>query len=77
MITAIVQLDLSKLPPEVDIRQVYEASIPKYAGFKGLQRKYYLLDDKRRIGGGVVLDDTDGERAAHNSIVISFLFRVT
>ena len=31
----------------------------------------------RRIGPGVVLDDPDGEWAGHNSIVISFLFRVT
>ncbi|MES3000975.1 MAG: monooxygenase [Pseudomonadota bacterium] len=64
MITAIVQLDLSKLPPAVDIRAVYESSIPKYVGFPGLIRKYYLLDEERRVGGGAYLFKTkeDGQR---------------
>ncbi len=58
MITAIVQLDLTNLPPELDIRKVYEGSVSKYTGFPGLQRKYYLLDEQRRIGGGVYLCDS-------------------
>ena len=55
MITAIVNF---RLPPEIDgdkAADLFKSSAPKYRGLKGLVRKYYLFDDKNRIGGGVYL----------------------
>ena len=55
MITAIVNF---KLPADIDARkaaELFKGSAPKYRGMKGLVRKYYLFDDKSRIGGGVYL----------------------
>ena len=53
MITAIVNF---KLPADIDAKkaaELFKGSAPKYRGLKGLVRKYYLFDDKSRIGGGV------------------------
>ena len=55
MITAIVNF---KLPADIDAKkaaELFKGSAPKYRGMKGLVRKYYLFDDKSRIGGGVYL----------------------
>ena len=55
MITAIVNF---KLPADIDAKkaaELFKGSAPKYRGLKGLVRKYYLLDDEKRIGGGVYL----------------------
>ena len=55
MITAIVNF---RLPAEIDASKaadLFKSSAPKYRGLKGLVRKYYLFDDKNRIGGGVYL----------------------
>ncbi|HZQ01177.1 MAG TPA: YdhR family protein [Reyranella sp.] len=55
MITAIVNF---KLPADIDARkaaELFKGSAPKYRGMKGLVRKYYLFDEKQRIGGGVYL----------------------
>jgi hypothetical protein len=55
MITAIVNF---KLPADIDSRkaaELFRGSAPKYRGMKGLVRKYYLFDDKSRIGGGYSL----------------------
>jgi hypothetical protein len=55
MITAIVTF---KLPSSIDAaraRELYEASAPRYRDLRGLVRKYYLLDEENRIGGGVYL----------------------
>ena len=55
MITAIVNF---KLPADIDATkaaELFKGSAPKYRGMKGLIRKYYLFDDKSRIGGGVYL----------------------
>jgi hypothetical protein len=55
MITTVVNF---KLPPEIDAKkaaELFKGSAPKYRGMKGLIRKYYLFDDKNRIGGGVYL----------------------
>ena len=55
MITAIVNF---KLPADIDSKkaaELFKGSAPKYRGMKGLVRKYYLFDDKSRIGGGVYL----------------------
>ena len=55
MITAIVNF---KLPADIDAKkaaELFKGSAPKYRGMKGLVRKYYLFDEKSRIGGGVYL----------------------
>jgi hypothetical protein len=55
MITAIVTF---KLPAGIDSRkaaELFKGSAPKYRGLEGLVRKYYLFDDRSRIGGGVYL----------------------
>ena len=55
MITAIVNF---KLPADIDTTkaaELFKDSAPRYRGLKGLIRKYYLFDDKSRIGGGVYL----------------------
>lgn len=55
MITAIVNF---KLPTDIDSKkaaELFRGSAPNYRGMKGLVRKYYLFDDKSRIGGGVYL----------------------
>jgi hypothetical protein len=64
MITAIVNF---KLPADIDAKQaaeLFKGSAPKYRGMKGLVRKYYLFDDKSRIGGGVYLWKTRADAEA-------------
>ena len=64
MITAIVNF---KLPADIDARkaaELFKGSAPKYRGMKGLVRKYYLFDDKSRIGGGVYLWKTRADAEA-------------
>jgi len=64
MITAIVNF---KLPADIDAKkaaELFRGSAPKYRGMKGLVRKYYLFDDKSRIGGGVYLWKTRADAEA-------------
>ena len=64
MITAIVNF---KLPADIDAKkaaELFKGSAPKYRGMKGLVRKYYLFDDKSRIGGGVYLWKTRADAEA-------------
>jgi hypothetical protein len=55
MITAIVRF---KLPLSIDAEraaELFQGSAPKYQGFPGLIRKYYLFDADGRTGGGCYL----------------------
>ena len=55
MITAIVRF---KLPAHIDAAraaELFQGSVPKYEGLKGLVRKYYLFDAESRTGGGCYL----------------------
>ena len=64
MITAIVNF---KLPKDIDAKkaaQLFEASVPKYRGLKGLVRKYYLYDAATNTGGGVYLWKSRAEAEA-------------
>lgn len=63
-VTAIVRFALpDHMTPEA-ARAAFEKSAPLYRGVQGLARKYYLLSEDGKTGGGVYLFDSreDAER---------------
>ena len=55
MIVAVVRFPLDPPLSSSDAAAMFEASAPKYQNVPGLLRKYYLLGDEGRVGGGVYL----------------------
>ena len=55
MIVAVVRFPLDPPLSSSDAAAMFEASAPKYQNVPGLLRKYYLLADEGRVGGGVYL----------------------
>lgn len=55
MITAIVQFQLPQPLTVAEAAERFEMSAPKYRDLPGLVRKYYLLSEDGRSGGGVYL----------------------
>jgi hypothetical protein len=58
MITAIVQFELPGPLTVAEAAERFELSAPKYRDLPGLVRKYYLLSEDGRRGGGVYLWET-------------------
>ncbi|MDE0392539.1 MAG: YdhR family protein [Rhodospirillales bacterium] len=63
-VTAIVRFALPEDKTREAARAAFEASAPLYRSVPGLIRKYYLLSEDGRTGGGVYLFDSreDAER---------------
>lgn len=63
-VTAIVRFVLPEDMTREAATAAFEASTPLYRGVQGLIRKYYLLSENGRSGGGVYLFDSraDAER---------------
>ena len=63
-VTAIVRFAMPEGKSRDELRAAFEASAPLYQDVKGLVRKYYLLSEDGREGGGVYLFDSreDAER---------------
>ena len=63
-VTAIVRFALPEGKTRAAAKAAFEASAPLYRSVPGLIRKYYLLSEDSRTGGGVYLFDSreDGER---------------
>ena len=63
-VTAIVRFALPEDMTREAAKAAFEASAPLYQGARGLVRKYYLLSEDGRTGGGVYLFDSreDAER---------------
>ena len=63
-ITAIVRFALPEGKTRESATAAFEASAPLYRGVQGLIRKYYLLSEDGRTGGGVYLFNSreDAER---------------
>ncbi|MDD9992948.1 MAG: YdhR family protein [Rhodospirillales bacterium] len=63
-VTAIVRFALPEGKTRESVKAAFEASAPLYQGVQGLVRKYYLLSEDGRTGGGVYLFDSreDAER---------------
>jgi len=57
-VTAIVRFALPEGKTHADMTAAFEASAPLYQGVSGLIRKYYLVSDDVRTGGGVYLFET-------------------
>lgn len=55
MVTAVVQFKLPAPLTREKARDLYSATAPKYQTVDGLIRKYYLLSEDGRTGGGVYL----------------------
>ena len=55
MIIAFVQIPLPKPLPVEEARNIFLGTAPKYAEFKGLIRKNYILSEDGRTGGGMYL----------------------
>ena len=54
-VTAIVRFTLPEGKTQEDMAAAYERSAPLYRDVPGLVRKYYLLSEDARTGGGVYL----------------------
>ncbi len=63
-VTAIVRFTLPEGKTHEEVAAAFEKSAPLYRGVRGLVRKYYLLSEDVRTGGGVYLFDSreDAER---------------
>ena len=63
-VTAIVRFALPEDKTRESAKAAFEASAPLYRGVQGLIRKYYLLSEDGRTGGGVYLFESreDAER---------------
>lgn len=63
-VTAIVRFSLPESTTRANVVAAFEASAPLYRGVAGLIRKYYLLSEDARSGGGVYLFESreDAER---------------
>ena len=63
-VTAIVRFALPEGKTREAATAAFEASAPLYRGVQGLIRKYYLLSEDGRTGGGVYLFNSreDAER---------------
>ena len=63
-VTAIVRFTLPEGKTRKAAKAAFEASAPLYRGVQGLVRKYYLLSEDGRTGGGVYLFESreDAER---------------
>ena len=55
MITTRVQFTLPQPMTRDEARRVFHSTAPKYRGLPGLVRKYYIVSDDGRTGGGVYL----------------------
>ena len=55
MITAFVQFQFPQALNKDQARTAFLASAPQYRGVPGLLRKYYVLSDDGRCGGGIYL----------------------
>ncbi|HMK34660.1 MAG TPA: YdhR family protein [Desulfomonilaceae bacterium] len=55
MITALVQFKLPQPVTREKAQEVFLTTAPKYRGVQGLIRKYYLLSEDGKTGGGVYL----------------------
>lgn len=55
MITAIVQFQLPQPLTAEEAAARFAVSVPKFRNLPGLVRKYYLLSEDGRTGGGVYL----------------------
>jgi len=66
MITVYVQIDLPQPQPRDEVIAAFEASAPNYDGTAGLQRKYYLYDGKKRVGGFYVWTERALAEALHS-----------
>lgn len=64
MITALVQFKLPESVTREKAKEFFSSTASKYRDVHGLIRKYYLLSEDGRIGGGVYLWRTreDAER---------------
>ncbi len=54
-VTAIVRFTLPEGKTREEMAAAFERSAPLYRGVEGLVRKYYLLSEDVRTGGGVYL----------------------
>lgn len=63
-VTAVVNFALPEGKTEEELVAGFESSTALYRDVPGLLRKYYLLSEDRRIGGGVYIFETraDAER---------------
>ena len=57
-VTAIVRFTFPEPKSPEAAKAAFEASAPLYRGVRGLVRKYYLLSEDGRTGGGVYLFDS-------------------
>jgi hypothetical protein len=55
MITAIVQFKLPQAISNLQAREIFLSTAPKYQGLKGLIRKYYFLNPDGINAGGIYL----------------------
>jgi len=55
MVTALVQFKLPQAVTREKAKEIFSSTAPKYRDFHGLIRKYYLLSEDGKTGGGVYL----------------------
>jgi hypothetical protein len=55
MITALVQFKLPQPVTREKAKEIFSSTAPKYREVHGLIRKYYLLSEDGKTGGGVYL----------------------
>ncbi len=55
MITALVQFKLPQPVTREKAKEIFSSTAPKYRDVSGLIRKYYLLSEDGKTGGGVYL----------------------
>ena len=55
MITALVQFKLPEPLTRDKAEEIFSSTAPKYRGFQGLIRKYYVLSEDGGTAGGVYL----------------------
>jgi hypothetical protein len=68
MITAIVEFKLPRAITNLQAREIFLSTAPKYQGMPGLIRKYYFLTPDGSTAGGIYLwesrDDADRQYTA-------------
>ena len=64
MITVITSFQLPKPITREQARSLFLKAAPKYQGVPGLLRKYYVLSEDGRAGGGVYLWNSRAEAEA-------------
>ena len=55
MITVIVKFKLPQAITNLQAREIFSSTAPKYQGMPGLIRKYYFLDPDGTTAGGIYL----------------------